>query len=669
MRLKAVCSALFLSLLATTASAQLVISEFRLRGTAGSNDEFIEIHNNTGVDHTVAATGTGTGYGVAASDGVVRCSIPNGTVIPARAHYLCVNSVAYSLSSYPAGNGTTAIGDATYATEIPDNTGIALFTTNVPAEFAIGVRLDAAGSTAEANALYREGAGYPSIGAVAVNQSFFRDECGKGGSITTFGPCPAPGTKKDTNDNAADFVFTDTNATNAGAGQRLGAPGPQNSTSPIFHTPLISDVAIDPCVADTAIPNTDYNGQSNPPNAQFGQIEFRRTFTNNTGSPITRLRFRIIDLATFPAPGVADMRARTATINQPVLVDRAPCGSGTSFVTAFGTTLEQPPTQASGGGFNSSLSVPTVTLAQPLDPGETIDLRFLFGLVQHGQYKLGLVSEALPDGGNAVFEIEGCTDGCTGQFEVVHTDPIDPNPTMEDAEVDFRVTFNRTLTTGVDLSDFVLATTGTVTGTITNVVPEGVNGLNYIVTVDLGTGSGTVRLDVIDDGTIFSGAGDPLGGAGAGNGDFSGGEAYIVPNDPPFWASTVLADPDPVVSPATVDYTVAFSEPVTGVDPTDFALTTTGTVTATIAGVAGTGDVYTVTVNILSGGGTVRLDVLDDDTIVDSDSAPLITPNGTGEFYTVIDRAAFDPIPTLDPRMLALLVMVLAGLAFAMLRR
>src|ERR1051325_11429562 len=91
--------------LAQVAVAQLVISEFRVRGPNGANDEFIEIANNSGADHTVA--GGGTGYAVAASNGVARCVIPNGTVIPNRGHYLCVNSVGYSLASYPAGNGTT----------------------------------------------------------------------------------------------------------------------------------------------------------------------------------------------------------------------------------------------------------------------------------------------------------------------------------------------------------------------------------------------------------------------------------------------------------------------------------------------------------------------------------------------------------------------------------
>jgi len=117
----------------STAFGQLIISEFRVRGPNGANDEFIELYNNSGADHTVA--GGGTGYAVAASNGVARCVIPNGTVIPNRGHYLCVNSIGYSLASYPAGNGTTATGDATYTTDIPDNAGIAIFNTSVAANW------------------------------------------------------------------------------------------------------------------------------------------------------------------------------------------------------------------------------------------------------------------------------------------------------------------------------------------------------------------------------------------------------------------------------------------------------------------------------------------------------------------------------------------------------
>ncbi|HZI47945.1 MAG TPA: hypothetical protein VFD75_09100, partial [Pyrinomonadaceae bacterium] len=265
-RVSVVLSGLIVMMLGLTqiAAGQLVISEFRLRGPNGQNDEFIEIANNSGADHTV--TGGGTGYAVAASDGVARCVIPNGTVIPNRGHYLCVNSAGYSLATYPAGNGTTATGDATYTADIPDNAGIAIFNTSIAANFNLANRLDAVGSTSEGNTLYKEGTGYPALVPFSIDSSFYRDNCGKGGSITTFGPCPTGGTLKDTNNNAADFVFVDTNATSAGAGQRLGAPGPENLSSPIERNASFAVNLLDVCAAATSPPNRLRDFTSDPPN-------------------------------------------------------------------------------------------------------------------------------------------------------------------------------------------------------------------------------------------------------------------------------------------------------------------------------------------------------------------------------------------------------------------
>ncbi len=376
------------------AAGQLIISEFRVRGPNGMNDEFIEIYNNSGADHTVA--GGGTGYGVAASNGVARCVIPNGTVIPNRGHYLCVNSIGYSLASYPAGNGTTATGDATYTTDIPDNAGIAIFNTSIAANFNLANRMDAVGSTSEANTTYKEGTGYPALTPFSINYSFYRDTCGKGGSITTFGFCSIS-TPKDTNNNAADFVFVDTNGTSAGAGQRLGAPGPENLSSPIQRNASFTENVLDTCVGAASPPNRVRDFTSDPPNnSTFGTLDIRRTVINNTGGNVTRLRFRVIDLTTFPAPsGIADLRPRTSTAVV-VTVDRPPCGSGTSNVTVQGTTLEQPPAQPNGGGFNSSLSAGTVTLATPIANGATLDVRFLLGIQQTGSFKFYINVEALP---------------------------------------------------------------------------------------------------------------------------------------------------------------------------------------------------------------------------------------------------------------------------------
>lgn len=389
---------------AAATAGQLLISEFRVRGPNGANDEFIEIYNNSGADHTVADSGVGTGYGIAASNGVARCVIPNGTVIPNRGHYLCVNSVGYSLASYPAGNGTTATGDATYTSDIPDNAGIAIFNTSVAANFILANRIDAVGSTSEANTVYKEGTGYPALTPFSIDYSFYRDNCGKGGSITTFGPCTIE-TPKDTDNNAADFIFVDTNGTSAGAGQRLGAPGPENLSSPIQRNASIANFALDATVPVSNPPNRVRDFTSDPANnSTFGTISFRLRFVNNTGGNVTRLRFRVVDVTTFPAPsGVSDLRPRTsvavvvAGVNDPAtcFATGAPAVPPCT-VTVQGTTLEQPPAQPNGGGFNSSLSAGTVTLGTPLPNGASINLQFLMGIQQTGSFKLFVNMEALP---------------------------------------------------------------------------------------------------------------------------------------------------------------------------------------------------------------------------------------------------------------------------------
>jgi hypothetical protein len=142
--------------------------------------------------------------------------------------------------------------------------------------------------------------------------------------------------------------------------------------------------------------------------------------------------------------------------------------------------------------------------------------------------------------------------------------------------------------------------------------------------VGTGAGNGTIRLDVSDDDTIIDGAGNPLGGVGLGNGDFINGEVYTV-NDAisPSVLFSTRFDINPT-SLLSVSFAVAFSEPVTEVDTGDFSLTTTGGVSgAAVSGVSGSGSAYTVTVNTGIGNGTIRLDVVDNNSIVDAASNPL----------------------------------------------
>ncbi|WP_367871784.1 hypothetical protein [Luteolibacter sp. Populi] len=384
---------------------QLVISEFRLRGPNGANDEFVEVQNTTDSGHTVQSVGSSTGYAVAASDGVVRFVIPNGTVIPARGHYLGVNvaSPGYSLGAYPAGNGTTATGDATYTTEIPDNAGIALFRTSIPGDFTLANRLDAAGSTTELKTLYKEGTGYGVVSPFAINCSLTRNLSGEG--------------TRDTGNNVADFFFSDTNGTFAGAGQHLGAPGPENLSSPVRRRsgpPLVRRL-VDPGVAMTMPPNRVRDMASVPAqNSTYGTISLSRKFVNSTGVNITRLRFRVVDLSTFPSPSdIADLRPRTSADTVAAL------SGGGGNVTVRGSTLEQAASQPNGGGLNSTFSATSVAVATPLANNAAINVRFLFGIQQNGAFKLALIPETLPAAATGIWIISGHTISGAGDVEAI----------------------------------------------------------------------------------------------------------------------------------------------------------------------------------------------------------------------------------------------------------
>jgi hypothetical protein len=60
------------------------------------------------------------------------------------------------------------------------------------------------------------------------------------------------------------------------------------------------------------------------------------------------------------------------------------------------TTLEVPPAQPNGGGFNSTLSVSAVTLATPLADGASVNVQFMLGIQQTGTFKFFINVETLP---------------------------------------------------------------------------------------------------------------------------------------------------------------------------------------------------------------------------------------------------------------------------------
>jgi hypothetical protein len=230
---------------------------------------------------------------------------------------------------------------------------------------------------------------------------------------------------------------------------------------------------------------------------------------------------------------------------------------------------------------------------------------------------------------------------------------LDATPTAA-GTLHFNVLFGD-LVTGVDPTDFVLTTDGTLAGASVSTVTG--SGNVYTVTVNAGTGEGNLRLDLTDDDTILDFyTSEPLGGVGLHNADFTGGASYALANPLVVSVNRVGAA---FTSAQTFSYTVNFSLPVVGVDKTDFQLTPVGLTGATVTAVTGSGTAYTVTVNHGNGSGTLRLDVIDNDSISGPASGRPLGGAGlvngdftTGQVYTVVPMPAtplygiWDPTPT-----------------------
>ncbi len=214
-------------------------------------------------------------------------------MIPARGNYLLVGA-AYSLGGYAA-------GDQTIAADIEADRNVALFNTSDATAFGSTTVVDAVGFGANTGGncdLLREGNTLTGAANDASQYSFVREV--------------EQGATADSGDSAADFALVSTTPAVLinGVTPLLGAPGPESSTKPRGPVPCaanptykIGRALLDPTVDAGAEPNRKRDATPDVPNnSTLGTIEFRRTFTNNTGGSLTALRFRIVDLTTLNSP-------------------------------------------------------------------------------------------------------------------------------------------------------------------------------------------------------------------------------------------------------------------------------------------------------------------------------------------------------------------------------
>ncbi|MFN2510476.1 MAG: beta strand repeat-containing protein [Pyrinomonadaceae bacterium] len=378
----------------------ILISELRTSGPGGAGDDFVEIYNNTDTAHTVPAGGYGLFKRGADCNAlpILVGTIPAATVIPQRGHYLFVGTT-YSLANY--GGTGAATGDNTLMADIESDFNVGLFSTTDPLQISTTNRLDAVGfgvSTGGVCDLLLEGTTLQPASGSTSEHSFVR----KFTLVSNDVPTP-----RDVNDNAADFTVVSTTPAapvGSNAAPKLGAPGPENRTGPnLKKFSQVGGLFLDQTQPNSASPNRLRN-LSPVTNGANGTISIRRRFVNNTGGSITRLRFRIYDITTFPVPaGTADLRA-LSSLNVSIngVMDPGTCAAtGTPatppcMVNAEGTTLETPPAQPNGGGLNSSMAAGTVTTGTPVVNGASINLQFLFGVQQGGSFRVFVIVEALP---------------------------------------------------------------------------------------------------------------------------------------------------------------------------------------------------------------------------------------------------------------------------------
>ncbi|HEY0100917.1 MAG TPA: lamin tail domain-containing protein, partial [Pyrinomonadaceae bacterium] len=386
---------------------RVLISEVRTSGPGGAGDDFIELYNNQDVSQNISGWAIVKSGASCLSTPVIVAVIPAATTIPARGHYLIVGT-AYSLAA-------AAPGNITAAADIEADHNIGLFNTSNLSNLSTATREDAVGFDINAGGgnncdLLREGASLLSAGGSASEHSFAR-------ILTT-------GLPKETNDNATDFLLVTTTPA-VGVGNNLtpalGAPGPENLAAPIQRNGTIKSSLVDGTVAASAPPNRVRSGIIEPgvPNA-FGTLSIQRKFTNTLSVPVTRLRFRIVDLTTINnrPNGHADLRVLSST---GVVRNSA----GTIVRTVNGLTLEAPP-QPNGGGLNSALTV--VLSGGMLAPGNSIEVQFLLGVQEQGNFSFYVNVEALPGPTGAAAPLGGANlkNGSTQKQGSVEETPAEP---------------------------------------------------------------------------------------------------------------------------------------------------------------------------------------------------------------------------------------------------
>ncbi len=289
-------------------------------------------------------------------------------------------------------------------------------------------------------------------------------------------------------------------------------------------------------------------------------------------------------------------------------------------------------TYSSGSGSDTLTFNYTVAAGQntaDLDYSTTTALALNNGTIQSVTNGDAILTLATPGEANSLGANKALIIDTIAPTVMIEQDAGQADPTAANT-INYQVVFSEAVTE-FDTSDIVLGgtanpTTAVVTG----------SGTTYNVAVSGMSANGTVTAAV-----KAGAATDAANNVSAAS--TSTDNTVTYDNTIPTISTINRANPNPS-NANSVNYTVTFSETVTGVDEADFTLVPTGISGASITNITGSGSTYTVAVNAGTGDGTLQLNLVDDDSIKNGLNVPLGGPgasngNSSGQLYQ-IDKTA-----------------------------
>lgn len=279
----------------------------------------------------------------------------------------------------------------------------------------------------------------------------------------------------------------------------------------------------------------------------------------------------------------------------------------------FDISLDNSTWSASGGNKTISPSGGSIagqTVYVRLDAGDAVNS--YSGNVQLTSTSATTVNAAIP------------TSTVTAPSTTISSLTASAGPTNS-STVNYTATFAASIT-GLSASDFSVTAGGSVSGASVGTVTG--SGTSWTIPVNTGTGDGTVQL-VMNSASGLS--------PSVSNIPFNG-TTVTIDNTAPTVVSMVRSDPSPI-SDNVLDYSVTFSEAVTGVDASDFTMVNSGVTTGAISATQISPTQVNVTINNVVGTGTAQLTLNSSGTgIIDAAGNP-IASGFSGETYDVDQTA------------------------------